>query len=341
MSIKFINKKILLLFIILLIPLLAILGIYKSSVKEVSIIIDGKQMYYKTTEKTVEKFLNKLNIDLNEEDYVSAELDDKIENGMVIEINRATFLEVFLGNRATEVKTPKKTVKEVLNELSIEYDEDDYIIPRLNSSIISGMKIRVVQIDKETDLKMEVIPYEEITRYNDNLEKGKVKKIQSGKNGIKEMEISKIYKNRKLISKYISDEKIVQKPIPQIYEIGTKDYFISSRGNVKFEKSIIMSATAYDLSYESTGKRPGDKGYGITAMGTKVRHGVVAVDPRVIPLGTKLYIQSLDGTKDYGFAVAEDTGGAIKGNKIDLFFESRSKALAFGRRKVKVYILSD
>ncbi|KPU27553.1 hypothetical protein TR13x_05365 [Caloranaerobacter sp. TR13] len=335
------NKKILLLFIILLIPLLAILGIYKSSVKEVSIIIDGKQMYYKTTEKTVEKFLNKLNIDLNEEDYVSAELDDKIENGMVIEINRATFLEVFLGNRATEVKTPKKTVKEVLNELSIEYDEDDYIIPRLNSSIISGMKIRVVQIDKETDLKMEVIPYEEITRYNDNLEKGKVKKIQSGKNGIKEMEISKIYKNRKLISKYISDEKIVQKPIPQIYEIGTKDYFISSRGNVKFEKSIIMSATAYDLSYESTGKRPGDKGYGITAMGTKVRHGVVAVDPRVIPLGTKLYIQSLDGTKDYGFAVAEDTGGAIKGNKIDLFFESRSKALAFGRRKVKVYILSD
>ncbi|WP_069650470.1 3D domain-containing protein [Caloranaerobacter ferrireducens] len=341
MSINFINKKILLLFIILFIPLLVILGVYKSSVKEVSIIIDGKEMYYKTTEKTVEELFNKLNINLNEEDYVSVELDEKIKNGMVIEINKAAFLEVFLGNRAIEVKTPKKTVKEVLDELSIAYDEDDYVIPGLNSDIVADMKIRVVQIDKETDLKVEAIPYEKITRYNDNLEKGKVKKIQSGKNGIKEIEISEIYKNNKLISKYISDERIVQKPIPQILEIGTKDYFVSSRGNVKFEKSIIMSATAYDLSYESTGKRPGDNGYGITAMGTKVRYGVVAVDPKVIPLGTKLYVQSLDGTKDYGFAVAEDTGGAIKGNKIDLFFESRSEALAFGRRKVKVYILSD
>ena len=66
---------------------------------------------------------------------------------------------------------------------------------------------------------------------------------------------------------------------------------------------------------------------------------IVAVDPKVIPLGTKLYIQSLDGTKDYGFAIAEDTGGAIKGNKIDLFFESSEQVYKFGRRKVKVYIL--
>ena len=102
-----------------------------------------------------------------------------------------------------------------------------------------------------------------------------------------------------------------------------------------------MTATAYDLSFESTGKLPGDKYYGITASGTKVRPGVVAVDPNVIPLGTKLYIQSLDGSKDYGFAIAEDTGGAIKGNRIDLFFENSQDVYRFGRRKVKVYILND
>lgn len=341
MGINFINKKILLSFIILLVPMLVILGIYKNIVKEVNIIIDGKEMHYKTTKKTVKELFNQFNIDLSEEDNINVEIDEKIKDGMVLEINRVIPLEVFLGNRVIEVKTSRKTVKEVLDELSIAYDEDDYVIPGLNSNIVADMKIRVVQINKKTDLKIEEIPYEKIIRYNDNLEKGKVKKIQSGKNGIKEVEISEIYKDNKLISKYISNERLVQKPIPQILEIGTKDYFVSSRGNIKFEKSIIMSATAYDLSYESTGKRPGDKGYGITAMGTKVRPGVVAVDPRVIPLGTKLYIQSLDGTKDYGFAIAEDTGGAIKGNKIDLFFESRSEALAFGRRKVKVYILSD
>ncbi len=100
-----------------------------------------------------------------------------------------------------------------------------------------------------------------------------------------------------------------------------------------------MTATAYDLSFQSTGKRPGDRYYGITASGTKARPGVVAVDPRVIPLGTRLYVQSLDGTKDYGFAIAEDKGGAIKGNKIDLFFETANEVRRFGRRKVKVYIL--
>ena len=100
-----------------------------------------------------------------------------------------------------------------------------------------------------------------------------------------------------------------------------------------------MNATAYDLSFASTGKRPGDRGWGITASGTRARPGVVAVDPKVIPLGTTLYIQSLDGSKDYGFAIAEDKGGAIKGNRIDLFYDSNSEAMNFGRRQVKVYIL--
>src|SRR5699024_2317005 len=98
-------------------------------------------------------------------------------------------------------------------------------------------------------------------------------------------------------------------------------------------KAMNMTATAYDLSFQSTGKRPGDKSYGITASGTKAKVGTVAVDPNVIPLGTRLYV---DG---YGFCVAEDTGGAIKGNRIDLFFNSTSEARNFGRRQVKVYIL--
>ena len=98
-------------------------------------------------------------------------------------------------------------------------------------------------------------------------------------------------------------------------------------------KVLTMNASAYDLSYASTGKNPGDKGYGITASGMKAGPGVVAVDPRVIPLGTKLYIEG------YGNAIAGDTGGAIKGNRIDLFFSSNSEAMNFGRRTVKVTIL--
>jgi len=113
----------------------------------------------------------------------------------------------------------------------------------------------------------------------------------------------------------------------------------TSRGGFRFNNAMDMVATAYDLSYESCGKYPDDPYYGITASGTKAQPGTVAVDPDVIPLGTKLYIASTDGSPDYGFATALDTGSAIKGYRIDLFMENNQDAMDYGRRQVKVYIL--
>lgn len=126
----------------------------------------------------------------------------------------------------------------------------------------------------------------------------------------------------------------VDRPVPVVEK---KEEPKTSGGKGKdfsYKKAITMTATAYDDSYASNGKWGA-----VTALGTKLRPGVVAVDRRVIPLGTKLYIESMDSWPDYGFAVAEDTGGAIKGNKIDLFFKDTDTVWKFGRRKVKVYVL--
>lgn len=92
-------------------------------------------------------------------------------------------------------------------------------------------------------------------------------------------------------------------------------------------KVLVMEATAYSAS-EAEGTADG-----ITAIGTRVRRGVAAVDPSVIPLGTRLWVEG------YGYATAEDTGRAIKGMRIDLFMESREEALRFGRKTVGVRIL--
>lgn len=91
-----------------------------------------------------------------------------------------------------------------------------------------------------------------------------------------------------------------------------------------------MKATAYTY---------GDDGGNKTATGIRPYRGVVAVDPNVIPLGTKLYIETSDGRYVYGNAVAADTGGAIKGNRIDIFLESEQECISFGRRTVNVYIV--
>ena len=123
------------------------------------------------------------------------------------------------------------------------------------------------------------------------------------------------------------------------YQIASAGSIQTSRsGNLSYSKVLSFSATAYDAS--SCGKKPGQRGYGITATGAVAQKGVVAVDPSVIPLGTKLYIESADGRYVYGYAVAADKGSAIKGNRIDLWFNTNSEAISFGRRPVKVYVLN-
>jgi len=92
---------------------------------------------------------------------------------------------------------------------------------------------------------------------------------------------------------------------------------------------LMLKATAYDAGYESNGRWTGHP----SALGLPLRHGIVAVDPEVIPLGTRLYVEG------YGYALAADTGSAIKGDRIDLFMADRDEALAFGVRQVRVYLL--
>ncbi|OZB98083.1 3D domain-containing protein [Paenibacillus sp. XY044] len=94
------------------------------------------------------------------------------------------------------------------------------------------------------------------------------------------------------------------------------------------------TVTAYDNGYESTQKRPGDKDYGITKSGEKTVEGrTVSADPRVLPLGTVIYIENV------GERVVTDTGWAIKGRRLDLYFESHKRALQFGKQKLKVKII--
>jgi 3D (Asp-Asp-Asp) domain-containing protein len=189
------------------------------------------------------------------------------------------------------------------------------------------------------DIEKDSIGYETKIVYSNDHYVDYSEVIQDGCSGIKKSVYSMIYEDGKLISRSLEDE-FLKEPKDKIIEMGTKERIVAtSRGGFRFTNQLEMVATAYDLSYESTGKYPGDPYYGITASGTKAQPGTVAVDPSVIPLGTKLYIASTDGSPDYGFATALDTGGAIKGNRIDLFMENGKDALNFGIRHVKVYVL--
>lgn len=128
---------------------------------------------------------------------------------------------------------------------------------------------------------------------------------------------------------------------PDVYEKEEGVLEASDGTLIEYSGAIQLEATAYCSCYDCCGKYPGNKWYGITATGTKAKVGTIAVDPKVIPLGTKVYIEGLNGAKNYGYAVAEDTGGAIKGNIIDLYFDTHKETINWGRQQVKVYILKD
>lgn len=316
---------------------------------EVILDVDGTEFAIVSYAKTVEELVEDEDL-IKENAYIDIDLDTKIEKGMEIQVRNPKLYTIDVNGALTEITSVHTEVRKILEDAGVEIGKDDYTNPGLNEEVPARTNIEYFFVEIVEDVKEDAIPFEEVKKENANLEKGKVRNVQEGKEGLKRTEIERRFVNGNLVESTILSEEVVTEAVNHIDEIGTKvpkPVITATRSTGKSQPSranargiITMNASAYDLSFQSTGKRPGDRGYGITASGTKVRPGVVSVDPRVIPLGTKLYIESLDGRPDYGHAVAEDTGGAIKGNKIDLFFSSRSAALNFGRRNVRVHILN-
>lgn len=334
------------------------LGVFLFRGNEVVLNVDGNSFEVVTNAKTVKELAKEENI-IKEDAYIDLDPETEIKEGLEIEVKNPKTYTIDVEGSLTEVTSVHTEVEKILEDVGVELGEHDYTHPHRNEEIPSGTNIEYFHVNIVEEVQETAIPFEEQQRENNDLEKGKIRNVQEGKEGLKRTEIEHRYVNGTLVKNTVKNEEVVTEPVAHIDEIGTKEPqpVVAKTNSDQNQKQpaqtqaeaqpsrggsrnvITMNASAYDLSYESTGKNPGDRGYGITASGTKARPGVVSVDPSVIPLGTRLYIESLDGTVDYGHAVAEDTGGAIKGNRIDLFFSDRSAALSFGRRNVKVHIL--
>lgn len=301
--------------------------------------LDEKVEEIDTIAGTVEEFLKEQEIELDKKGYINVSLDRALNDNLHIIVKQPKTYNISLAGAEWEVSSIYSTVESVLTDSGVNFDDNDYSTPDFSSNISQGDKISLFRVDEVKKVVEEKIAFEKIVNNNPKLEIGTSNTAQEGVEGVKQIESIDRYVNGEFEKNVIVEERLISKPVTHIVEKGTRDRIRTSRGETNYRKSMVMNATAYDLSFASCGKRPGDRGYGITASGTKARPGAVAVDPKVIPLGTKLYIESLDGTEDYGFATAEDTGGAIKGKKIDLFFHSGTDVRNFGRRDVKVYIL--
>lgn len=328
------------------VALVTVATVYSTALSdEVEIHCDGEVKTVERSSKSVYRALVDADIYVDAYDNVLPSLDVRVEDVDLIIVERGTVLTLTDADVTTEQKTNATTVAEFFEEKGMTIGEYDEVTPELTAPVTEGMTINVVRIEKEVTEKVVSLPYKTEKRKTDELLNGESKVIRNGKKGSKSIYTETVYRNGVKISSGVKEEVVTAEPVTEIIEIGTKVIPAtgSRNGNVitapdgkkyTYSKVITCTATAYDASYESNGK------WGpITATGKSLRVGMVAVDPRVIPLGTKLYIEAPDGSWVYGYAVAEDTGGAIKGNKIDLFYPTASAARQFGRKTANVYIL--
>lgn len=180
----------------------------------------------------------------------------------------------------------------------------------------------------ETKIVSKKLPSQVIYQFDRSVGKGRIVKARQGKEGfVKETFEIKTDENGRRISRNLLQTERVE-PVNTIYHMGRVGH-TTSRSSFGRSRVMTVDSTAYDPS-AGRGKNATFR----TATGLRAKYGVIAVDRRVIPLNTFVFVEG------YGFAIAADTGGAIKGNKIDVCFNTRAECIQWGRRKVKIHILS-
>lgn len=316
-------------FIMIVLALVSVLtmGFSTALGNDVELNINGKTKTVFTYEKTVGDFLEKEGIVLKNKDLVSPSLDKEIDKDMKIVISSPKSYHIKDGDKTLIAEASGYTVADVLDNLEIKLNKLDRVSLPLDEIAKEGMEIKIDRVVVENLENKIEIPFETESRENKDMFEGEKKVITKGEVGQKTESLKNTYVNGVLETTEVLKSEITKDPVKEVVEVGTKKGTVAPNGK-NAKRVIVMQATAYDPTAGSK-----------TAMGTRARVGAVAVDPKVIPLGSKLYIESMDGFASYGYATAEDTGGAIKGNRIDLFYNSNAEANRFGRRNVKVYVL--
>ncbi|HEX3032534.1 MAG TPA: 3D domain-containing protein [Bacillota bacterium] len=331
---------------------------YALETKSVTLLVDNKPVIVKTTGTRVSAALKAAKIVFRQGDAIYPGLEAPLKDGMKVQIWLLKKVTLIRGGKSQTFWTLSSNVKAALAEKKAYLGPQERTNPGLEARLnpYSKNEIRVV-VDKtrpavpakpaakpvpavqaqapavtttgtptggtevKTIQEAYSIPYKVVTKQDQSLLRGAKKVLTAGVAGQGKRTVEVTIADGKEISRVVKSAVVVKAPTNQVLAVGTARTV--SRGGVpaSFKSSRVLEATGYTY----TGHR--------TASGKSPARGMVAIDPRLFSFGTKFYIEG------YGYAVAEDTGGAIVGNHIDLFFETKWEAQQWGRRKVRVYIL--
>ena len=310
------------------------------------VITDGDQTVVHTTyASNPARVLSEAGFSLEENDTYTTVTTDGVSE---ITVQRGQKITIDNCGQVTEVNTYGETVGALLNRLSIRTSGEYSVSEDLNAVTFDGMQISVIRTIQRTETYVVEVPFETSTYEDPSLPKGEQKVLVEGTVGQTQCTANVMYCNAQEQSRTVMEEFVIQKPVNRIVAVGTGESVGVANTKPLIGDGVIVLPSGEVLSYSSqaqfvaTAYSHFNEGCDmITATGTTVRVGTVAVDPTLIPYGTRMFIVTNDGRYVYGIGTAEDCGGAIKGNRLDLYYPTDAECFAFGRRDCTVYFLGD
>jgi uncharacterized protein YabE (DUF348 family) len=286
-----------------------------------------------TTAATVGSAILQAGIRLYRADRLTPDPATPVQAGMHIQLERSIYVIVKVDGHVLRTRTHRNIVGEVLADLGVTLNGQDFSVPALDSSIEEGMEISITRVSETIIVEQSPIPFDSVWQPDPEMELDTQGLLHNGEPGVLERRIRLRYENGQIVDRKVDGESVVIPPTNRVMGFGTKVVvrtLQTESGEVEYWRTIRMLATSY--SANTAGVSPAASYYGYTALGMKMRQGIVAVDPNIIDLRSEVYVPG------YGIGFAGDTGGAIRGRRIDLGYDDKNLVLWY--KWVDVYLLT-
>lgn len=292
--------------------------------KPVHLTVDEQTFFTRTPAKTVGEALTDLSerygLQIKDVDEVNVSRSEDVADQMDIKVRRAIPILVHVDGKTINTYLAPRTVADTLKKLDVALGTKDKVSLPLDHMMAPNEQVNIVRVQERVETVNSEIPYQTIAQAGDFPVGLPDKVVSNGADGLQEQTVKLTLEDGKEVDRQVLAQRVVLAPVNEVVSRGAQTSISRGGETIRFKRAYVMRATAYCI--------PG----GTTKTGASVHWGVVAVDPGVIPLGKNVYV---DG---YGKALALDTGGAIRGNRIDLYMNSSEAASSWGVRNVMVYV---
>lgn len=268
-----------------------------------------------TTLDTVGQVLEAHKVSLFLGDQVTPGLQERVESGMIVRIERSVPVQVQVDGRTIRTRTRAATVAGVLGQVGIALVGKDRVEPDLEAPVRADLSLRITRVREEYLIEFDPIPFKTVWVADSEVEIDHIRQVQAGQIGLNKRRYRVVYEDGQEAERFLEDSWAEQAPITKTMAYGTKIIVRTLEtpdGPLEYWRKMRVYTTSYRP--KSAGKPKDHPRYGYTRLGQKLRKGIVAVDPEVIPLKTMMYVPG------YGIAKAGDTGGGVKGKFVDLGF---------------------